>query len=314
MELPRPLGPYLLEAKLGQGGMAEVFRARVFGASGFEKLVVIKTLKAELVGEPELERMFLEEARLQARLSHRNLVQAHDVGTADGRPWVRLDYVDGGDLTVLGAPLATDLVRFIASELALGLHALHEAKDDAGRPLAIVHRDVSPKNVLVSRLGEVRLADFGIARATQLRDQTRAGVRKGTYAYMSPEQVAGRALSAASDQFALATLTAELLTGTRPFDAATPLETMDRIKSPAPPDLEAIEPPLREVLLRAFANDPASRFPSSRALREALRATGPIADELALADLLIERLSRKSGATPGVPSTRIDTEASESPP
>ena len=310
MDLPRALGPYLLEAKLGQGGMAEVFRARAFGASGFEKIVVIKTLKADLVGEPELERMFLEEARLQARLSHRNLVQAHDAGTSEGRPWVRLDWVDGGDLAALGLPLAPDLVRFIASEIALGLHALHEARDDAGRPLGIVHRDVSPKNVLLSRLGEVRLGDFGIARATQLREHTRAGVRKGTYAYMSPEQVSGRPLSAASDQFALATLAVELLTGARPFDAPTPLETMDRIRLAEPPALEAVEPALRDVLRRAFTLDPLARFPSSRALREALRATGPVADELALGDLVASRLSLAEGASSPRPATRVDTDGS----
>ena len=309
MELPRPFGPYLLEAKLGQGGMAEVFRARAYGASGFEKLVVIKTLKAELVGEPELERMFLEEARLQARLFHRNLVQAHDVGTTDGRPWVRLDFVDGVDLSQLGAPLPADVVRFVAGELLLGLHALHEATDDAGRPLGIVHRDVSPKNVLVSKWGEVRLADFGIARATQLREQTRGGVRKGTYAYMSPEQVAGRPLSAASDQFSLATLTAELLTGTRPFDGPTPLDTMDRIRTGEVPALDGVEPPLREVLRRAFALEPSARFASSRDFREALRATGPVADELAVGEVVRARLKDGAPASSAAASTRIDTQS-----
>lgn len=310
MDLPRPFGPFLLEAKLGQGGMAEVFRARVFGASGFEKVVVLKTLKAELVGEPELERMFLEEARLQARLSHRNLVQAHDVGTTDGRPWARLDFVDGLDLARLGAPLPEDVVRFVAGEIALGLHALHEATDDAGRPLGVVHRDVSPKNVLLSRLGEVKLADFGIARATQLREQTRGGVRKGTYAYMSPEQVAGRPLTAASDQFALATLVVELLTGTRPFDGATPLETMDRIRDAAAPALDAVPAGLREVVLRAFAREPSHRFASSRALREAVLSTGPIADELAAADRVRARLDA-APAEVSAPSTRLDTAAAE---
>lgn len=307
MELPRPFGPYLLEAKLGQGGMAEVFRARVFGASGFEKVVVIKTLKAELIGEPELERMFLEEARLQARLSHRNLVQAHDVGTTDGRPWARLDYVDGLDLAGLGVPLPEDVVRFVAGEVALGLHALHEATDDVGRPLGVVHRDVSPGNVLVSRWGEVKLADFGIARATQLREQTRGGVRKGTYAYMSPEQVSGRALTSASDQFALATLVVELLTGARPFDGATPLQTMDRIREAQMPSLAAVSSAMREALQRAFAADPSARFPSSRALREALLSTGPVADELTVADLVRAQVAR-GGEVRAVPSTRLDTE------
>lgn len=306
MELPRPFGPFMLEKKLGQGGMAEVFRARVFGASGFEKVVVIKTLREELLGEPELERMFLEEARLQARLTHRNLVQAHDLGVAEGRPWVRLDFVDGVDLAALPLPLPVELARFLGGELCLGLHALHQARDEAGRELGIVPRDVSRKNVLLSKLGEVRLADFGIARATQLREQTRCGVRKGTWAYMSPEQVSGRPLTAASDQFSLATLLVELVTGARPFDGPTPLETMDRIREAAPPVLEGVPAQLVEVLRRALARDPSERFPSSRELRSALLASGPVADELALADHLAAL--EQPSAVPPAPLTRIETE------
>lgn len=285
--------------------MAEVFRARAFGASGFEKVVVVKTLREELVGVAELERMFLEEARLQARLSHRNLVQAHDCGVFEGRAWVRLDLVDGVELAALPLPLPADVVRFLGAELALGLHALHEARDEAGRPLGIVHRDVSPTNVLLSRLGEVKLADFGIARATQLREQTRSGVRKGTYAYMSPEQVSGKALTVASDQFALASLLAELLTGKRTFDAPTPLETMDAIREGALPELGEVEPGLRAVLLRALEREPAQRYASSREFRSALIGSGPLADELELAELVprspAEHAERVS------PQTKIDS-------
>ncbi len=293
----------MLEKKLGQGGMAEVFLARVFGASGFEKRVVIKTLREELLGAPELERMFLEEARLQARLSHRNLVQAHDLGVTEGRPWVRLDFVDGVDLSALALPLSIELARFIGGELALGLHALHEARDEAGRGLGIVHRDVSRKNVLLSKWGEVRLADFGIARATQLREQTRGGVRKGTWAYMSPEQVSGRALTSASDQFSLATLMVELITGARPFDGPTPLETMDRIRDAVPPVLEGVQRQMSVVLQRALARDPTERFPSSREMRSAILGSGPAADELALADHLA---AWSAVPAPAAAQTRID--------
>jgi serine/threonine-protein kinase len=294
-----------LEARLGQGGMAEVFRARAFGASGFEKVVVVKTLREELVGEPELERMFLEEARLQARLSHRNLVQAHDCGVFEGRAWVRLDLVDGVELAALTLPLAADVARFLGAELALGLHALHEASDESGRALGIVHRDVSPTNVLLSRLGEVKLADFGIARATQLREQTRAGVRKGTYAYMSPEQVSGMALTVASDQFALASLLAELLTGKRAFDAPTPFETMEAIRHGPTPELTTVEPALRAVLQRALQKVPGQRFASSRDFRAALISSGPLADELALAALV----PRQPRPVDQRARTRIDTQS-----
>jgi serine/threonine-protein kinase len=301
VSFPRPLGPFILERRLGQGGMAEVFLARVFGASGFEKRVVVKTLREELIGTPDLERMFLEEAKLQALLTHHNLVQAHDVGVAEGRPWVRLDWVDGVELASLPLPLTPALVRFIGGELAQGLDALHEATDERGRALAIVHRDVSAKNVLVSRRGEVKLADFGIARATQLREQTRAGVRKGTYAYMSPEQVSGRPLTVASDQFSLATLLFELCTGQRPFDAGSPLETMDRIREAAPPSMDGVPVELVPVLLRALARAPAERFASSRELRAALLATGPAADELTLSALVPREATSAQG-----PATRID--------
>ncbi len=307
MELPRPLGPYLLEARLGTGGMAEVFRARAYGASGFEKLVVIKTLRAELVGDARFERMFLEEARLQARLSHRNLVQAHDLGVSDGRPWVRLDLVDGVDLGSLHLPLPGPLAARVIGEVALALNAVHSALDESHRPLGIVHRDVSAKNVLLSKQGEVKLADFGIARATQLKDETRVGSRKGTWAYMSPEQVLGQPLTAASDQFALATLTVELFTARRPFDGATPLATMEHIREAAPPMLDDLPPLVRPVLRRAFARLPAERFASMRALRTAFLAATAPADELELADWLLAALTHAPLTTERL-ATRVDTE------
>jgi serine/threonine-protein kinase len=298
---------WLLEARLGVGGMAEVFRARAFGPSGFEKVVVIKTLREEWVGDAQRERMFFDEATLQARFTHRNLVQAHDLGVANGRPWVRLDYVDGADLASLRLPLPGPLAARVIGEVGLALIAVHEARDDAGRPLGVVHRDVSAKNVLVSRLGEVKLADFGIARATHLKDQTRAGVRKGTWAYMSPDQVRGASVTPASDQFSLATLAAELLTGRRPFDAATPLETMDAIGEARPPALDDAPPALRPVLLRAFSRSPADRFPSVRELRAAFLAATTSADELELGAWLTEQLATPD-AVPLRPQTTIDTE------
>ncbi len=217
---PSAFGPYQLLERLGQGGMAEVFRAKAFGASGFETTVVVKRLLPERAGDPHYEKMFIEEARLHARLHHRNLVQAHELGVVEGAYYVRLEWVDGADLGTLLAGRAMEgaLALLVGEELALALDYVHRAADEAGRPLGLVHRDVSPSNVLLSKEGEVKLADFGIAKATLLREQTRSGVRKGKYAYMSPEQVRGAALSAASDQYALAVTLAELLTGERPFD------------------------------------------------------------------------------------------------
>lgn len=271
-ELPRQLGPYRLVRRLGAGGMAEVFLALAFGASGFEKRVVLKVLRPEHVGNPTYERMFLEEGRLGARLSHRNLVGVHDLGLAEGTYYVRLDYVEGADLASLlarGLP-GTALALFVVDELALALSAVHGLEDDAGRLLGLVHRDVTPSNVLVSRLGEVKLADFGIAKATLLKDQTRSGVRKGTYAYMSPEQVRGRALGPASDLFSLGITLHELLTGRRPFDGETPLETMERIREAEPGPLTDVDEDLRPLLRSCLARRPEDRVASAEGLRQRL--------------------------------------------
>ena len=181
--------------------MAEVYLAQTFGASGFEKAVALKVLRPELRDNARLQRLLIEEARLGARLSHRNLVGVHDLGVDRGVYHVRLDLVDGPDLgRVLHrrGTVPTAVALLVTEEVALALHYLHRAEDDRGRPLGLVHRDVSPANVLLSKEGEVKLADLGVAKATLLADITRAGVLKGKYAYMSPEQVAGDPLSAAS--------------------------------------------------------------------------------------------------------------------
>ena len=239
MNPPATLGPYLLERKLGQGGMSVVYLARAFGASGFEKQVVLKTLREELAQDARAQRMFLEEARLQALARHRNLVQAHDLGVQDGVYFARLDWVDGVTLAQLlaGGPVPEAPALFIAAELALGLHALHETRDLDGRPLGLVHRDLSPGNVLLSRLGEVKLADFGIAKATLRKESTHAGLLKGTFAYMSPEQTRGQPLTPASDTFSLGTLLAEVLTGRRLFEGEHPMDTLERVRAAELPPL-----------------------------------------------------------------------------
>lgn len=277
--------------------MATVFKARCFGASGFEKIIAIKTLLPEWVGEPEYERMFLEEARLQACLSHRNLLQAHELGSSQGVLWVRLDWVDGENLSTLanGQPVPEELALLIAEELCLGLRALHRAVDSNGKPLGLVHRDVSPSNVLLSREGEVRLVDFGIAKATLQRDHTRAGVRKGKYAYMSPEQVSGLALTPASDQFALGVTLVEMLTGARPFEGVTPLDTMDLVREAKPPALPELRDDVRSTLHRLLQRDHRQRFEDDDSTLDAiekLRSTRP-ASTRALSSWVQKRMKRE---------------------
>lgn len=268
------VGPFRLLRRIGQGGMAEVHEAVVYGGSGFEKRVAIKMLLPELRGRGDLERILIEEARLGARLLHRNLVQVHDLGLDGDIYYVRMDFVDGADLASLirpgfqrGQRPPVELSLLIAEEIAVALDYVHRFCDDAGRPLGLVHRDISPSNILVSRSGEVKLADFGIAKATHLTEITRGNVRKGKYAYMSPEQVENQRLTAASDQFALGVTLMELCLGRRPYDADSVLGTMERIRQAAPPDLEGLGGELQTIIRRCLARAPEDRYGSSEELR-----------------------------------------------
>ena len=263
----RSLGPYQLVRRLGRGGMAEVHLATSFGASGFQRTVAIKTLAPELVGNAELERALIHEATLAGKLHHRNLVAVLGLGVDDGLYYVVMEYVDGGDLA--GARLPEPLALHVVCELALGLAYLHAARDERGLPLGIVHRDISPSNVLVSSTGDVKLADFGIAKATALEEITAAGTRKGTYAYMSPEQLAGEAVTPASDQFGLAVTLVEMITGTRPFSGDTPWAVMEAIRAGAS-QLDGLASDVESIVRIALAPDASARFETIDAFRGAL--------------------------------------------
>jgi serine/threonine protein kinase len=267
------LGPYPLVRRLGSGGMAEVWLATTHGASGFERAVAVKTLRPELVGDVALERALIHEARVAGRLHHRNLVAVLGLGLDDGTYYVVLEYVDGGDLATLTRDrrLPLPLVLLVIEEVALGLAYVHAARDDRGLPLGLVHRDVSPSNLLVSRAGEVKLADFGIAKATALADRT-GGLRKGKHAYMSPEQLVGEPLTAASDQFALGVTLIELATGARPFDGDTPLATMDNVRAGRLPPLPGLPSTIAAIAHQALASRPRDRFADMAALRLAIAA------------------------------------------
>jgi serine/threonine-protein kinase len=298
--MPRSVGPYELVRPLGRGGMAEVFLARAHGASGFTRLVAIKRLAPELAGEPELERALIREATVAGALHHRNLVAVLGLGVDDGAYYVVMEYVDGGDLAARRGDtrLAEALALRVASEVALGLLHLHAARDDRGLDLQIVHRDVGPANVLVSTTGDVKLADFGLAKATALADLTAAGTRKGSYAYMAPEQLAGELVTAASDQFGLAVTLVELIAGRRPFAGDTPWATMDAIRGGAAA-LDGLAPDVAAVVGTALAAAPADRFASIAELRagiEALRARRPPCGATELGAWVAARLGASAAA------------------
>lgn len=267
----RAIGPYELVRRLGRGGMAEVHLAISHGASGFERRVAIKRLAPEHAGEPALERALIREATLAGALHHRNLVAVLGLGVHDGGYYVVMEYVDGTDLARhLDGALPEPLALHILHELTLGLAYLHAARDGNGLPLGIVHRDVGPANLLVSTTGDVKLGDFGIAKATALTDLTEAGARKGRYAYMAPEQLSGEPITGAADQFGLGVTLVELVTGARPFAGETPWALRDAVRAGAA--LTGMPADLAAIATRTLAFDPRDRYPSIDELRAAIAA------------------------------------------
>jgi serine/threonine protein kinase len=274
-----PFGKYQLLRKIASGGMGQVFLAREFGA--VERLVVLKLILPHLAEDEEFLTMFLEEARLVARLQHPNLVTILDLLEVEGRHCLAMEYVQGDDVRRLdkqarlkGKLLPTGLVLRLISEAAAGLDYAHKARDAQGQPLRLVHRDVSPQNILVGFDGAVKIIDFGVAKAAGSSQQTATGVLKGKYPYMSPEQASGQAIDGRSDQFALGVVMWELLTGKRLFKGESDMMTLRLVKDcqvPPPSQLNPKLPPgVDEVVMRALSPTPDKRYPDCGALRLAL--------------------------------------------
>ncbi len=259
--------------------MGQVFLARERGA--VERLVVLKLILPHLAEDEEFLTMFLEEARLVARLQHPNLVTILDLLEVEGRHCLAMEYVQGDDVRRLdkharlkGKLLPSGLVLRIISEAAAGLDHAHKARDAQGQPLRLVHRDVSPQNILVGFDGGVKIIDFGVAKAAGSGQQTATGVLKGKYPYMSPEQASGQSIDGRSDQFALGVVMWELLTGKRLFKGESDMMTLRLVKDcqvPPPSQLNPKLPPgLDEVVLRALSPTPDKRYPDCGAFRLAL--------------------------------------------
>jgi len=274
-------GRYQLVRRLAVGGMAELYLARQVGPEGFEKQLVVKRILPQLAGNQDFVAMFLDEARIAARLAHPNVVQVFDFGEAQGSPYLVMEYLQGEDLRkiwrqaqALRLPIPQALTCRIASEVCAGLDHAHKQTDPSGRPLGIIHRDVSPQNILVSYDGAVKLVDFGIAKAADTAVVTRSGVLKGKYAYMSPEQAAGRPLDHRTDVFALGVVVYELLTGARLFKRDSDRATLAAVAACEVEPPSAREPrvpaDLSALVMRALERDPTQRYQEARAFGEAL--------------------------------------------
>jgi serine/threonine protein kinase len=277
------MGKYELVALLALGGTAEIYLARIGGVAGFEKYVVVKCLHDHLADDSEFVRMFLDEARLTAQLDHSNIVQTIELGEERGRYYIVMEYLAGMSLSLIarravervpGGRLPVDLTLCLAAQACAGLHYAHQRTDMSGAPLNIVHRDVSPQNLVVSFEGIVKLVDFGIAKAEMRNTATRSGTVKGKFAYMSPEQCTAGHVDHRTDVFAMGVVVHELLTGKRLFKRPSTYDTYRAIvesQTPAPSEMQhELDPALDEVVMRALARDRDQRYPSAEAFGEAL--------------------------------------------
>jgi serine/threonine-protein kinase len=266
-------GRYHIARKIADGGMAEIFLGTQHGAEGFERPVVLKRILAPLVADPQFRNMLIDEAHVAMGLNHSNIVQVLDLGHVHGRYFLVMEFIDGWDLSQIlarsvGAKfrLPPEIVLYIAAEICRALAYAHSRSRD-GQPLAIVHRDVSPQNVLISEQGEVKLTDFGIAKAMGRREHTHQGVIKGKLAFMSPEQASGAVLDNRSDLFALGTMLYQFFTGRRPFDAPTDLESIMLVRQCrfTPPEgvRPDLHPDMAAIIKRAMQAKPADRFQSA---------------------------------------------------
>jgi eukaryotic-like serine/threonine-protein kinase len=308
--MPRMLGRYALYERIASGGMATVHLGRLHGPVGFARTVAIKRMHPQLAQDPEFVSMFLDEARLAARIRHPNVVPTLDVVATAGELFLVMDFVQGESLSRLIRG-ATDRAERIPPEMVAammvgalhGLHAAHEAKSDRGEPLGVVHRDVSPHNILVGTDGVARVLDFGVAKATGRIQTTRDGQLKGKLAYMAPEQIEGT-VSRTTDVYAAAVVLWEALTGRRLFQGENDGQLMRLVLKgcTVPPSRYAsnVSPALDAVTMRGLQVEPTERFSTAREMARALEEAIPLATasrigdwvEMAAKETLDERSAR----------------------
>jgi serine/threonine protein kinase len=282
--LPEPIqfGKYTLYERIGRGGMADVFKGRIQGPAGFERVFVVKRILPHLSDDPAFIQMFVEEAKLSARLSHPNIVQIFELGSVEGEYFISMEHVAGHDLAEtmralwkVAGPPRPDLVAYIGREICRALAYAHGLGDEDGQPLGIIHRDVSPSNVMLSYEGTVKLLDFGIAKALgDTGEAPRTNSLKGKYAYMAPEQTESDHVDHRIDIFATGIVLHEVLTGRRLFKGANDLQTIERVRRceirPPSQHNPACPPELDAAVMKALARDKNDRFQAAAEMADAL--------------------------------------------
>src|SRR5581483_919202 len=280
---PVPFGKYVLLERISVGGMAEVFKAKSFGVEGFEKILAIKRILPSLAEDSDFIEMFIDEAKICGQLNHANICQIFELGRVTDSHFIAMEYVWGKDLLQiqnrfrkLRQTMKPEMAAFIAAKMCEGLDYAHKKKDATGRPLGIIHRDISPQNILVSYEGELKVIDFGIAKAASRSSKTQAGVLKGKFGYMSPEQVRGLPLDRRSDVFAIGTILYELLTADRLFVGESDFETLEKVRNVACPPVSKVNPKvppaLEKIIMKALARDPDDRYQWGSEMMEDLQS------------------------------------------
>jgi serine/threonine-protein kinase len=276
----RKLDRYELLCPIAEGGMASVWVARQRGKHGFAKLVAIKTILPKYAADPRFQKMFLDEGRIASRIEHLNVAHIFDLGEENDIHYLAMEYVEGEALSTLlracqkrGIPMPLPIALRILADACAGLHEAHELKDAQGRPLEIVHRDVSPHNILVSTRGVAKLIDFGIAKArSRVGVDTNSGVLKGKVQYMSPEQALTNTVDRRSDVWSVGAVLYQLLSGRAPYAADTPLAALSMLRSGRPPAPlpPTVPTPIATLVRKALAFGPDNRFQSAAEMREAM--------------------------------------------
>lgn len=304
---PLHLGRYEVLGRVAEGGMAEIVLGRLNGPSGFERTVAIKRILPHLARSSGFVDMFLDEARIAARIQHPNVVQVHELGQVDEELFIVMEYLEGESvlsllrrLSLRRQRLAPHLAAYICAAASAGLHAAHELADLDGYSQGLVHRDISPQNVFVTYDGGVKILDFGIAKAADRITKTEAGELKGKFAYMSPEQVQSESLDRRSDIFALGIVLYEMVTAKRLFKRPTPVATIDAVrKAEIPPPrnvVPSLPKALSDICLKALSKDRDGRYQNAAEFRRALLAfagtsSGDQLPEEELATLMAENFS-----------------------